>query len=115
MSLKPPGAIGPTPAGNGTMSVDAFAHEAMAETAAALGHIGRKLEEALEDLRRHDANPGSNHDREELLQNAAERAWVMFIQRDFLGLRSDHHLFAAYDIPREVLNRVGVRRRSRGA
>jgi hypothetical protein len=50
-----------------------------------------------------------------LLQNAAERAWVMFIQRDFLGLRSDHHLFAAYDIPREVLNRVGVRRRSRGA
>ena len=113
MTLKPPGASGQIPVRTVNRTVDAFVHEAMAETAAALGHIGRKLEEALAELRRHDATPGSNRDREELVQHAADCAWVMFIQRDYLGLKSDHHLFACYDIPKEVLNRVGVLRRSR--
>ncbi|WP_197945322.1 DUF6665 family protein [Oricola thermophila] len=87
---------------------DAFSHEIMAETAAALGRIGRDLEEALEALRRHDETPGSNRDREELVQEAAEKAWVLFIQRDYLGLKTDHHLLSTYDIPREVMLRIGV-------
>lgn len=113
MPLKLPGANSQTAAATGNTTVDAIAHEAMAETAAALGRIGRKLEEALTELRRHDATPGSNRDREDLVQAAADSAWVMFIQRDYLGLKTDHHLFACYDIPREVLNRVGVRRANR--
>lgn len=87
---------------------DAFSHEIMAETASALGRIGRELEEALEALRRHDATPGSNRNREELVQEAADRAWVLFIQRDHLGLKTDHHLRSTYDIPHEVMLRVGV-------
>ena len=87
---------------------DAFSHEIMAETASALGRIGRDLEEALEALRRHDATPGSNRNRDDLLQEAADCAWVLFIQRDYLGLKTDHHLLETYDIPREVMVRVGI-------
>lgn len=93
------------PSGKG---FDAFGYEIMAETASALGRIGRDLEEALSALRRHDATPGSNRDRDELVQEAADRAWVLFIQRDYLGLKTDHHLREAYDIPGEVMRRVGV-------
>lgn len=87
---------------------DAFGYEVMQETAYALGRIGRGLEDALEALRRHDATPGSNRDRDELVQEAADRAWLLFIQRDYLGLKTDHNLLATYDIPREVMLRVGV-------
>lgn len=98
---------------NGQATLDAFAHEAAAETAAALGRAGRKLEAALAALERHDATPGANRDRDELVQEAADCAWALFIQRDFLGLRSDHHLTGTYKIPREVMIRVGVFAKSR--
>jgi len=93
---------------NAGKGFDAFSHEIMAETASALGRIGRDLEEALEALRRYDATPGSNRDRDELVQEAADKAWALFIQRDHLGLKTDHHLRSTYDIPREVVLRVGV-------
>ncbi|WP_421855102.1 DUF6665 family protein [Oricola sp.] len=93
---------------------DAFSYEILAETASALGRIGRQLEEALEALRRHDATPGSNRDRDELVQDAAEKAWVLFIQRDHLGMKTDHHLLSTYKIPREVMLRVGVFGKKRG-
>ena len=87
---------------------DAFSREIMAETASALGRIGRQLEEALEALRRHDATPGSNRDRDELVREAAEKAWILFIQRDYLGMKTDHHLLSTYRIPREVMLQIGV-------
>lgn len=93
---------------NGQATIDAFAYEAAAETAAALGRAGKKLEAALAALKRHDATPGANRDRDELVQEAANCAWALFIQRDFLGLKSDHHLARTYRIPREVMVRIGV-------
>ncbi|WP_306119892.1 MULTISPECIES: DUF6665 family protein [unclassified Roseitalea] len=92
----------------GEVTIDAFAYEAASETAAALGRAGRKLEAALAALERHDATPGANRDRDELVQEAADCAWALFIQRDFLGLKSDHHLAGTYRIPREVMVRVGI-------
>lgn len=92
----------------GEATLDAFAYEAAAETAAALGRAGKKLEAALAALERHDATPGANRDRDELVQEAADCAFALFIQRDFLGLKSDHHLTRTYDIPREVMVRIGV-------
>ncbi|WP_045684639.1 DUF6665 family protein [Martelella endophytica] len=89
-------------------NLDALQYEIMQETAQALGRIGRQLEEALAALKRHDETPGSNQDRDELVQQAADRAFALFIQRDYLGLRTDHHLKATYDIPNEVMIRVGV-------
>lgn len=91
--------------------LDALQYEIMQETAQALGRIGRRLEEALAALRRHDETPGSNRDRDELVQEAADRAFALFIQRDYLGLRTDHHLKATYDIPQEVMVRIGVMKR----
>lgn len=108
--MRPPRSLARRDVGSGK-GFDAFSHEIMAETASALGRIGRDLEEALEALRRHDATPGSNRDRDELVQDAADKAWVLFIQRDHLGLKTDHHLRSTYDIPREVMLRVGVFRK----
>ncbi len=108
--LRPP-QFRQLPAGQATL--DAFAYEAASETAAALGRAGKRLEEALAALERHDATPGGNRDRAELVQEAADCAWALFIQRDLLGLKSDHHLAAAYAIPREVMVRVGVCRSRR--
>ncbi|WP_202898994.1 hypothetical protein [Ahrensia sp. 13_GOM-1096m] len=87
--LKPPRAFqGQT----GSDSLDALAYEAAQETAVALGRIGKRLEKALEALRRHDATSGANRNRADLVQEAADAAWTLFIQRDHLGLRTDHHL-----------------------
>jgi hypothetical protein len=92
----------------GSDQLDALAYEAAQETAAALGRIGGKLEAALEALRRHDATENPNQDRDELVQDAADAAWILFIQRDYLGLRTDHHLLNTCDIPKDVMARVGV-------
>ncbi|TNB49533.1 hypothetical protein FF124_00810 [Martelella lutilitoris] len=92
--------------------MDALQYEIMQETAQALGRIGRRLEEALAALKRHDETPGSNQDRDALVQEAADRAFALFIQRDYLGLRTDHHLTSTYDIPREVMLRVGVMKKA---
>lgn len=105
--MRPPRSTG-KPKLAAESNLDALAYETMQETAAALGRIGKQLEEALEALRRHDATPGSNRDRDELVQEAADRAWVLFIQRDHLGLKTDHHLTSTYRIPRDVMSRVGV-------
>lgn len=113
MSVRPPRNMARLNANRSSAGIDAFNHEIMAETASALGRIGRQLEEALAALRRHDSTPGSNRDRDELVQEAADRAWVLFIQRDYLGMRTDHHLRATYDIPREVMARIGARRRGK--
>ena len=106
--MRPPRSLARRNANAADKDFDAFGYEVMVETASALGRIGKQLEEALEALRRHDATPGSNRDRDELVQDAANKAWVLFIQRDYLGLRTDHHLLSTYDIPREVMLRVGV-------
>lgn len=106
--MRPPRSLARRDISHGQKGFDAFSYEVMQETASALGRIGRQLEEALEALRRHDATPGSNRDRDELVQEAADRAWVLFVQRDYLGLRTDHHLTSTYNIPREVMLRVGV-------
>lgn len=109
--MRPPRSLARRNVNAADKSFDAFGYEIMAETASALGRIGRDLEQALEALRRHDATPGSNRDRDELVQDAADKAWVLFIQRDHLGLKTDHHLLSTYDIPREVMLRVGVFRK----
>jgi hypothetical protein len=106
--MRPPRTLASQRRSEAEKNFDALGHEAMAETAAALGRIGRKLEQALEALSRHDATPGSNRNRDELVQEAADCAWVLFIQRDYLGMKTDHHLHETYRIPREVMVRVGV-------
>jgi hypothetical protein len=97
--------------GNDTM--DAFAYEARQEAASALGHIGRKLEEALAALKRHDETPNSNRDREDLLQEAADRVQALIIQREAFGLYASRDVQSFYGVPREVMLRIGVMKSKR--
>ncbi len=106
---KPPRAF---QGSTGSDQLDALAYEAAQETAAAMGRIGKKLETALEALRRYDATESPNRNRDELVQEAADAAWVLFIQRDHLGLKTDHHLLGTYDIPKDVMACVGVFKKS---
>lgn len=95
---------------SGTMpdtGVSAFESELLAEKAAALGRAGRKLEQCLAAFRSH-------HDsarREGLLFAAAEAAYNYIIQRELCGQADHRAIVEDYQIPREVMVRVGARRR----
>jgi len=97
----------------GNDPLDAFAYEARQEAAEALGHIGRKLEEALAALRRHDETPSPNRYREDLLQDAADRTQALIIQREAFGLNASRDVQTFYAIPSEVMARIGIVRRRR--
>jgi hypothetical protein len=79
-------------------------YELLEEQAASLGRMGEKLERALAVLRAHDGD-----DRATVLKAAADAAWCFFVQRDVMGLRDRAAVVAQYDIPREVLVRIGAR------
>jgi hypothetical protein len=82
----------------------ALRHELLEEQAAALGRAGRKLETALAALRAHEGEG-----RAEVLKAAADAAWCFIVQREVMGLRDRAAIVAQYDIPREVMVRIGAR------
>jgi hypothetical protein len=89
--------------------------ELRAERAASLGRSGRRLRGALEALRRCDEkqnreSAGSAQGRGELLANAAEAFLSYMVQREALGLTSHADTVRDYQVPREVLSRVGITR-----
>jgi hypothetical protein len=86
----------------------ALRYELLEEQAAALGRIGRKLEAALAALRAHDAEGGKGG-RAAALKAATDAAWCFFVQREVMGLRDRAAIVAQYDIPREVMVRIGAR------
>ncbi len=82
----------------------ALRHEVMEEQAAALGRMGRKAEAALATLRAHQGEG-----RLETLRTAADAVWCFLVQREVMGLRDRAAVVAQYDIPREVMVRLGAR------
>ena len=94
------------PTGNGAEA--AFQYEVVEEQAAALGRMGRKAEAALTALREHDAQ-GGGEGRAEVLKKAADAVWCFFVQREVMGLRDRTQIVADYQIPREVMVRLGIR------
>jgi hypothetical protein len=82
----------------------ALNHEILQEQAAALGRLGAKLETALAALRAHEGEG-----RAAALRSATDAAWCFFVQREVLGLRDRAEVVARYEIPRDVLVRIGVR------
>lgn len=86
--------------------------EIIAEIAASIGRCGRALEKALADLKAHDEAHESTSDDEArmvLVQQAADRAWALFVQYELAGLSTQKQLAKRYGIPAEVLVRVGIR------
>ncbi len=90
--------------------------EIMAEIASSIGRCGRAFEKALADLRDYDENhPDTPEEtaRQALVQEAADRAWALFIQYELAGLSTQKQLVKRYRIPGEVLVRVGIRQKDR--
>lgn len=111
MSFRPPSLFSPTGAG----VLSALDYELAAEKADALGRIGRKVEAALEALSAAQAEKAPREHCEKLIDEAAELIWAFFIQREISGFRSQADAVRRYRIPREVLIRVGVRRKPESA
>jgi uncharacterized protein DUF6665 len=82
----------------------AFHHEMMEEQAATLGRMGRKAEAALAALKAHEGDG-----RAAALKAAADAVWCFFVQREVMGLRDRAQIAADYQIPREVMARLGAR------
>jgi hypothetical protein len=82
----------------------ALRHEILEEQASSLGRAGRRLEQALAALRAHEGEH-----RGPALKAAAAAAWEFFVQREVIGLRDRTLIVAQYDIPREVMVRLGAR------
>lgn len=83
----------------------ALNYELLEEQAASLGRAGRKVEAALAALREHPGGEG----RGAVLKAAADAVWAFLVQREVMGLRDRAQIIVHYDIPREVLARVGAR------
>jgi hypothetical protein len=92
--------------------VDVLKHEIAEEKAGALGRSGRRLELALDRFRDYEATnaPRADTKRERLLWDLAERVEAFVVQREACGIRDSRHVLKHYDIPREVVARVGARR-----
>jgi len=82
----------------------ALRYELVEEQAATLGRMGRKAEAALAALKAHEGDG-----RGEAVKAAADAVWCFLVQREVMGLRDRARIIADYDIPREVMARLGVR------
>jgi len=114
MAVKPPTIDGLR--NRNQTGVNVLDGEIMAEIATSIGHCGRAFETALAGLRAYDETHGLAADetvRTALVQEAADRAWALFIQYELAGLSTQKQLVKRYGIPGEVLVRVGIRRRDR--
>ena len=95
-----------------------LAAELLAEAATAYFSTAKKMAASLKALRDHDqgctVSSGSRNEqhrrREEILGEAAEWAWFFVIQREALKLPYYEELFADFDIPDEVWQRMGPKK-----
>jgi hypothetical protein len=89
--------------------------EMQAEKAAAYVATIRRMNAAIAALSKFDRNqttetsadPKIKRQREELLAVAAEQVWFFVIQREAMKLPYYEELFADFDIPNEVRERMG--------
>jgi anion-transporting ArsA/GET3 family ATPase len=95
-----------------------LAAEILQEMGAAYLAGCRKMVDALERLKAFDErNPPASQDRQtarrlELLEDAAEKVFVVVVQREALKLSgSSEDFFEKYDVPREVRMLMGTKPR----
>ena len=83
----------------------ALDYEILAEKAQTLGYLGRRLEQALDGLHRFE---GAAENRAALLDEAANRAWALMVQRELCGFRDWDRVVKDFAIPRDVATRLGA-------
>ncbi|MBV2186552.1 MAG: hypothetical protein KUL88_18680 [Rhizobium sp.] len=106
MSFRPPSSF---TASRGTTLL-ALDYELAAEKADALGRAGRRVEAALKALAKAKEEAADAARCDELTDETAELVWALFVQREICGFRSQADAVERYQIPREVLIRVGAER-----
>jgi hypothetical protein len=85
------------------------------EKAAALGRCGRKLETALNNLRRFDEGGGGHgagrdqRARAELVEIAGDILWSYIVQREAIGLMDREYIGNEYKVPPDVWRRMRPR------
>lgn len=103
MTVRPPSILAPKQQPDALSNV--LDSEMLAEKASALGHHGRLVEQALAAL---SACPPDAEERPALRAKAAQEVWAFFVQRELCGLRDQREVIRFYDIPQEVLVRLGA-------
>ncbi len=93
--------------------VDVLDYEIAQEQAAALGRMGRALEQALARLREFDAvhsgEPASAQQaRRSLVMEAGHALWMFVVQREACGLRDSRTVMREYKVPGEVQQCMGM-------
>jgi len=95
--------------------VDVLDYEIAQDTAAALGRMGRALEQALAELRefdadhpRSDAAASAQKERRTLVTEAGHALWMFVVQREACGLRDSRTVMRDYNVPGEVQRCMGV-------
>ncbi len=90
-------------------------YEIAQEKAAALGRLGRGLEQALAALASFDADYPKAFRSEEhrvaraaLVEHAGYALWLFLVQRDACGLRDARAVMRDYRVPSEVQARAGA-------
>jgi len=81
--------------------------EILEEKASSLARVGRRVEAALTALHEHDVGLNPNARRVALLDEAAREVWALLIQRELCGFRDEKRTIEQYQVPREVMARVG--------
>ena len=109
MTVRPPQALAPSFSRDTGLGI--LEYELMSERADALGRHGLKVEKALAALAGRVAAGCTAEEREALLDDAADKVWAFFIQREMCGLRSQKDAVRRYGIPPEVMARLGIVRR----
>lgn len=109
MTVRPPQALAPSFTKETGLNI--LEYELMSERADALGRHGLKVEKALALLGERLAAGCGETEREDLLNDAADKVWAFFIQREMCGLRSQKDPIRRYGIPSEVMARLGIVRR----
>lgn len=77
--------------------------EIVAEQAATMGHLGRKLEKAIRKLEAAD-----DDERDEVIGHVAYAAWSLIVHREVCGLRDHRGVIRHYRVPKQALNRMGA-------
>ena len=109
MTVRPPQALAPFFTKETGLNI--LEYELMSERADSLGRHGLKVEKALALLSERLAAGCGEAEREDLLNDAADKVWAFFIQREMCGLRSQKDAIRRYGIPPEVIARLGIVRR----
>ena len=85
---------------------DVLETEVLGEKAYSLGLAARAVEKSLADLK---AFNGGESERAALLQSTADKVQAYFVQREMMGFANHDHPISHYDIPRDVLSKVGAK------